>query len=686
MTTIDAVPEDLESAVLPHERIPSSPPASPRDGRGWLVRMTRGAVAGLVGAAAVVLARRLGLLDGIVGLVFAALVLVALPVSRSLSRRLVITGSAVLGWVPVVWWVPLPVGSWGRVTIGLAVVLAGLAFWTATAPAPAVQVRRLVPRFALVDALPFGAAAVVAIIAGRWALGGTGASALAVLSRGWDHSSHFYMTTTIRRTGTVLAHLGAGPGGDEWVYRHYPQGFHAVAATIMELLGGPAVVDGEHELVAYVHAIAIVAVVCVLLVVAGVAALPGLANRRWIALPLAVFVATVLVLGPGGSALPDGFPNFVLASSLLALVPVLTILLVRIHTPAVLLALGGVAVGIAHGWILLLALAAPAIVAMGAPWSRARWRGDRRQWVVTGAIGLATVIGVGYGVALVSSESLGEVLVAVGGIEAPPASTLVFLTGAAVAASIAAWTVVPRRGGRRPGVITRAGLLGIVPLAGAVVAAAIGVVQLRSTGELSLHAVTGHLSYYFFKFAIGLVIISTMVLVTAIGVAAPYVTAPRSSRLRLLASACLAVVITQAFGLTVPQLVDAGMGSPAPALPRQQDWAVASRTHLPEVDALLAAVDHHRPASGHVVFVTGPNEKGLHPVSAAQWYFALTGTWTTEANTTASVLVQSHETALAARDVLASDAAAVVVVSPADPARVLEEVADEGWTGRVLSY
>lgn len=654
------------------------------DLRAWL--LARGAGSAAAAAGVVVIARRLGVLDGVVGLAFAACVLVAVPVSRSLSRRIVIVGAIVLGWVPALWWTPLPVGGWGRVTIALALLVGGLTFWAAQADSPVERLRRMVPRVVAADVLPFGAAGVMAVIAGRWASGDSAVGALATLSRGWDNSAHFFMTSTIRHTGAVLGHLGSAPGGEEWVYRHYPQGFHTVAATLMELLAGPQAIDAEQELVTYVDVLAVVAVVCVLIVVAGVTSLPRMAGRFWLALPLSVFLASVVVLGPGGSAMPDGFPNFVVAVSLLAVVPTLTVLLPRVHTPAVLLALGGAAVGIARGWIMLLTLAAPAVIAMGAPWARARWRADRRQWLVTAVIVALTVGGIGYAALLVSSESMGGVLVAVGGIQAPQGSQVVFLATAAAAACIGCWAAVVHGQSRRPGAVVRVAVLGAVPLVGGAVATAIGVFQVASTGELALGAVTGHVSYYFYKYEVGLVVVSAALLVTAVAVAVPFVTPRHTSRWAVLAASVAAIAVTQVFGLTVPQLVDAGVGEAAPALPRQQDWAVASTTRPPDVEGLLAAVREHHPADGRQVYVTPLAASGLNPVQAAQWYSALTGTWTTEGNVIAGILVSYVDTAAAALAVLEEDPHVTVVVPPDDLARVRESAAAAGWADRVSSY
>lgn len=654
------------------------------EGGDRLPRVARAVLAGLIAAAAVAVGRRSGLLDGVAGLVLAVVLLGALPVSRELSRRIVLVGVIVLGWVPVLWWLHLPVGDWGRVTIGLSALAAGLASWVVAGASPAARLRRLVPRAGVTDLLPFGAAGVMAVIVARWSFGTTSVGALATLSRGWDNSAHFFMTSTIRRTGAVLARLGDAPGGEEWAYRNYPQGFHTVSATIIELLHGPDLGTPESELVGYLNSLAIVSVVAVLVVVAGLTALPRLRTRFWTALPLAVFLAAVVVLGPGGSAMPDGFPNFVIALALTAVAPMLVVMLVRLHSPTVLLALGGVAVGIAHTWVLLLVLLVPVVVAMSLPWRRTRWHGTRRQWLVTGTIAAATLGGVGYAGSLVASESVDDVLSAVGGIQAPPGAQVAFFAGAAVAASIMAWSVLRVRRVRPPAAL-RVAVMGAAPLLGGAAAIAIAVVQIDATGGLTATSSVGHVSYYFFKFEIGLVVLSAAVLVTAVAVAAPYVASARTSRSAALGAVCLSLATTQVFGLTVPHLVDAGIGSPAPALPRQQDWAAASNTQPAEVLALLAAARAYDPALGRAMYVTPMAESGLVGISAAQWYYALTGTWTAEGNAATLALLDEDTIADAALAVLGAEPGTNVVVRPEAYDEVVELAARHGWDGRVTT-
>lgn len=647
--------------------------------------LVRGLSVGLVTFALVMVGRVSGVLDGLLGVVVVALLVLAVPVSSSVSRRMVIVAAIVIGWVPVLWWVPLPVGPVGRATLLMALGAGALSGWVAGGASWRERAHRLIPRFRLVDALPFGAGAAMALVVSRWAFGITASRGLASLSTGWDHSAHFYMTTTIRRTGTVLAHQGVAPFGEEWVYRGYPQGFHTVAATIMEILSGPVPGRPSEELVDYVATLGMLSVVFVVLIVAGVAALPRMYTRPRITLVLGALAAAVFVLGPTGPALPDGFPNFVLAFTMLSLMPVLTVLQERLHKPAILAALGGVVVAVAHGWILLLPLAVPAVFVLGAPWRRSRWRGSRVEWMRTAAIGLAVLGGVAYALYLASSESLTRVLTTGGGVQAAPISETVLLTGAAIVAAPLCWMVVRRRSVRMAGTVVRTALLALIPLGGVLVAAIIGYIQLDGTagpGGLT----TGHLSYYFFKFAIGLTAVSTMVLVTAVGVAATRAVPSYGRSIPLWGAAiALGLVLTQAFGVTVPQLVDVGMGQAAPGLARQRNFILASGAPAPAIAGLLNAADQYEPAeSGHVVYVT--YEPGWQPIQAAQWYFALTGTWTTEGNVGATILGSNADTVSGALAVLEGDPGSVVVVPPDDFDRVVARAARRGWEDRVRTY
>ncbi len=75
-------------------------------------QVMRAALAGLAVAGLVVVGRLTGALEGVAGLALAALVVALAPVSRQLSRRLLIGGGLVLGWVPLLGGCPRPGTAW----------------------------------------------------------------------------------------------------------------------------------------------------------------------------------------------------------------------------------------------------------------------------------------------------------------------------------------------------------------------------------------------------------------------------------------------------------------------------------------------------------------------------------------------------------------------------------------------
>ena len=93
----------------------------------------------------------------------------------------------------------------------------------------------------------------------------------------------------------------------------------------------------------------------------------------------------------------------------------------------------------------------------------------------------------------------------------------------------------------------------------------------------------------------------------------------------------------------------------------------------------------------HLVYLSFPSPaNGLHPVSAAQWLYALTGTWTHEGNATAGALVAAGQTpddaVAAARHILEIDDRAAVVVGPEFYAAVRDGVTADGWADRVKTW
>ncbi len=87
-------------------------------------------------------------------LAVALLAVLAVPTSRQLSRRILLSVCLAFGWITLLWWAPLPVGEIGRAILLLAALVGALGGgWVAGGPWRS-RLRRLVPRCAVVDAYP----------------------------------------------------------------------------------------------------------------------------------------------------------------------------------------------------------------------------------------------------------------------------------------------------------------------------------------------------------------------------------------------------------------------------------------------------------------------------------------------------------------------------------------------------
>lgn len=554
--------------------------------------------------------------------------LLLVPVARDLPARVLLTGFFVLGWWPLTWWLPwrAPVG---HVALGAALLAAGLAAAVAGGPGRRARARRLLPRARPVDALLAVVAGVVAALRWPWWGARSADSALGLLLAGWDHSAHFDITEMIRRHGTVMHWLGPAPLGDTWSYTRYPQGFHTLAATVVEALAGPTPGDPRTEVLRYVQALGVLDVVGAVVLAAALLALPWLRARAWLAAPAVALATSTLVLGPGAHLLQDGFPNFALGTVLLAGLAPLVVGSPRVPDPVRLAAVGGALVGIAHTWALLLVVALPTVLLLLVPWRPERWHASRRAWVVSVVVVVATAAAGFVAVVMVSGASLTDVLVIGGAITAPPlrwTAGLLALAGVGcLAAAVRAWRV--RRDPGRPvsigrGELARVAGLGLVVAVSAALAAWVAAVQLESGG----------LGYYFWKLtiAIGVAAATTAGLAGATLVL-EWVPGPVGRRLAL-AGVAAGVVVTQGYGVTAPRTA---VPAPVAAGPgwavAQQARDIAAAVPGPAVARLWAAATDPAP-EGRRLVVLGGDLSPTERISLGQWYNALTGRWTDEAN------------------------------------------------------
>lgn len=647
------------------------------------------AVFGLGAAAVVLVVQVLGVLEGRARLLAVGLLVLALPTSRELARRVLIAGCVFLGWIPLLWWWHLPLGDVGRLGTVLALLVGGLTAWLLLGDGPAARVRLLVPRIRWADAVGVAGVAVATWVYLPLLRVSSGEVALSGFLRGWDNSAHFDMTEMIRRHGVLIPSIRQGSSG-LWSYYDYPQGFHAAAATVMEGLAGPTAGDPGAELVHYTHALALVIILALTTVVAGLCALPSLRRRPMLALPLVMLVVATFTLGPGGMVLHNGFPNFYVACALLACLPLIVIPMEKVGSPVLLAALGGATLGVAHNWALLLTMGAFGAVVVLFPWRHNRWPNTNRGWLIAGAIGVPVVVGIVAADRMLEGQrGFTDLIVTAGAVTPIPVNAALLSVTAAIACAVA---VGARRRGATPGSdnALRTMLTASLPAVGLVVTALIAYLQIRRVGEPG---------YYMWKYAIALQLLSVVIIAAAVPALVPrFVRKNLMARgVGVLASCALAAGALQAYGF--PLVLPNALGGPLSpgGAARADRVAIAGAPTADAAMLLQAARANLKRSDVPYVLLPFPSEPlfpaggGIPPMMLSQWFNSLTGGWTERANDLLRHLStppdESQESAVSlAREVFSKDPDAIVVVGPTYVDAVRAGVADAGWADRVASW
>jgi len=657
---------------------------STRSRHAGRVRTLRGALVGVTLIALVVGARQAGILRGQPAAALMVIACLSVPVSRQLSRRILVVGTVGLGWLPMAWWFPAPFPSFGRMGVLLALLLGGLGAWVASGCSPRARLALLVPRLRSVDVLPVFAAIASAVVLRDILAARTGSRVLTLLIPGYDNVSHYAIVHLIRESG-MMTNPTPWTTGVATPYSNYPQGFHAVVVATMELLTSPSVGAADHELVLYAHALAMVVIVAVTALVAGICALPRLRTRPVVAAPLVALVTAGFMAGPGGTALHNGFPNFVVACALVGMVVLLIIPLQRVISPVILAAIGGAIVGIAYSWALLLVLVLLALPALLLPLSRSRWVASRGQWLAGAAIAVAVGVCLLAALEVLSAIPLSTQLTVGGGVTQPDVGTLVAIVGVSAGLTL----VVLARARRAPkgapgGADLRTAALALVPIGGTVAAAAIIVDQLRATAKVS---------YYFWKFAIGLELSCLVILVgavVALVTAWPKGSSTRVSRVIAAASGgILVLAASQSFGYIGPSLARYGVARGESTTRMRESALETAKAPNPTGERLLAALHvQERDRTRSVVFLSYPYDGRTGPQLAEQWYLALTGTSTERSRRVVlalKVLRSPRSAAALATLILRRDPTALIVVGP----WVLDGVrgaTDPAFRDRIVSW
>ncbi|MEZ0449554.1 hypothetical protein [Cellulomonas sp. ICMP 17802] len=623
--------------------------------RALAVRAAACAV-GVVVVWSVLLLRSHGGLSGAPAIAAAVVLALVVPTSRRLPRRILLATGLCAAIVPPLWWWPWPSADHGRASVLLAVLAGALAtgaLWAGPRAMPG-RVRAAVPQWRRVDLVVAAAGAAGAWIALPWLRLRTGADALASLLPAWDSSAHVDMALMLRRHGATIGALGAAPGGEHWKFSEYPQGFHAVVATGIELLNGTGRATVPSEVLAYAHVQGLAIVGLAVVLAAAVCALPSAVHRPATTLVMATFVVSAFVLGPGATAWRDGFPNFVVACALGACVVLLATSLPRPLMPLHLLALAGLVVGVAQTWVPLLCVAAPAAAVVAVPPRARAWAASRREVVLSVIAAVVVVGGLVQTARVLTSLTPGQVLSTDGAITATNRPLLgPLVLGALVL------TVLLRHGQRG-----RTAWLAAVPLVGVATAAVVAVVQVQETGAPS---------YYFWKLVTGIALVCTAVVAAAVVGSPRHLTGGALLRTRRgwsgAAVAAAVLCATQMFGFT-------GLGRGI--YPTVTNSAGTAEQLL----AAAATMDSLGAARGS--FLTSDT---MNPINAQQWVLSLSGRWTAEANEAAWLLVDDAATTdrlpTAAARVL-QQPGTVVVADPNDAARLRASPELAGFGDRIV--
>jgi hypothetical protein len=557
---------------------------------------------------------------GFVVLAGSGILLLAVPTSRFLSRRILIALTVVFGVTPVLWWIPLPVTSMGRATLLLAAVAAGLGAWVAYGSDRRSRVRQLLPEMRAIDFLPVIVAMLSAGSLINFLKTRTSVDALTLLTMNWDNASHFDMYYMLRTHGRIIGALGASPDGSAWQFHNYPQGFHSAVVLLAELVKGPQAADLGGELVTYTILSAVASIMAATLVAAALCSIPMFRRRFDVAAPVVIFVAAGWLYGPGAAATMHGFQNFYVAVALVAAFLVLMVLQVRVFSqPLLLFASIMAAVGVAHNWVLLGSLLIGACVVIFVPWNHRRWAASRFGYFLAASLAILGLFALVPAVMQLSSISANEVLYAVGGVPVPDFGMVTALVMAAVGMSLLIGSTEKSRARTFAVRQTRRFAAGVWTLvAGLIVLAVMGTAQISKSGALS---------YYSIKLVLALELVALVVLAIAVVAHFHTVSRRRPSRqwLKMTSVLFLALAATQCFGLTIDTRAVGLTPSSTSALEFERQRVTLDGPVPRHVEALFKAVESNGGSPAAYLTTHG---KEFDAILAFQWYDALTGTYT----------------------------------------------------------
>jgi hypothetical protein len=317
---------------------------------------------------------------------------------------------------------------------------------------------------------------------------------------GADNHVHVGLFIGLRSHGAVLS-ATSPPADGSWTWTGYPSGFHALLATISELLD-PKLETGAASVLSYTHALAAVVVLSMVVFTAAVVSIGGLRRRPLLAFAVLVPGWSAFLWDPGQKALANGFGNFWFAAAAAAVALVLAFHPIRPFDAVHAAAVCSLLVGVAHGWLLLVVPAAPAALSVLTDAVLLFKRGGLSRKRAAGLVLVATACGTASLQAFLlarGEKTVGQLVSEPGGMN----GTSPLPTFALLLVALGVYPILMRRlrnawPGDGIGRTDRPWVIIAAALAGTTLGATLLIAQLESTGTTS---------YYFLKYFMGLELI-----------------------------------------------------------------------------------------------------------------------------------------------------------------------------------
>lgn len=600
-----------QQALRPRTSRPSEKWSRPG---GRTIRHLRGIAALLAVAGLVIAVRSTGLLQGPPAMLLAGVLFLLFPSAKVLSQRILFNGLIVTGLIPLSWWIPERFLGIDHGTLLLAGLAGMLSWWLLSARLFRPRLKRLLPHIRGIDALPFLAAILSAFSLYTMLTIRVAADALSIMMSRWDYNSHFSIYYMIRSNGGVIPTIPTAADGAAWGFGEYPQGFHTLLATASQILR-PKIVSLDSELVSYINLQAACSVFTVLIVVAGMCALPAVRRRQAVMATGVAVAAAAWIYGPGSIPVYEGFANFYLACGMAA-ATVLTLLTFQRSIPLIgVVSVGAGLVGIANNWLLLLSLVAVVLLAKLWMIGRRPTFYTRRWWILTAVTAGFILVGVGLPVLQIAPliRSSQAILEATGGIAFPDFGLALVTLAMAIVLGICnrsalAHTEWPQLKRQRSDVsLASFGLL--LPIA---LCAWLAITQSLQNGEIS---------YYFYKYLIAVLLLAWPLSVAAAATLIPVLHRRGTLRRpgRAAALGLLAVASTQVFGFTVSGLEDVGLPPSAKPVVELASQAAHIKSTPAYVHRLIESA--RDPQSPSTIYI--PAAGTVDPVLAARWHWGM---------------------------------------------------------------